>query len=85
MAHQRYTSLKKAWRWFVVIVSIVLASYLGFVSVVFVWIGLTHPNQSGFWVPVLAGIISLIGILYFSFRIIRRILSQMKEKDLLNI
>jgi len=85
MTLQPHTSFKKTWRWCILCVSIIIASYLGFVSLVFVWIGFTHANQSGFWVPILAGTVSLSGIMWLFFRIARRILGQMKEKGFLNI
>ncbi|MFH1241586.1 MAG: hypothetical protein V1689_04410 [Pseudomonadota bacterium] len=85
MAAAELTSLKKACRWFIIVVLVMIASYLCFVSLVFIWVGLTHSNRSGFWVPILAGALSLGGISWIIFRIIRRILYQMKEKALLNI
>jgi len=85
MTPQRRAFAEKMWLWCMVIVSVVLATYLGFISLVFVWIGFTHANQSGFWVPILAGTISLSGVLWLFFLITRRVLSQMKEKALLNI
>ena len=85
MTPQRRAFVKKMWLWCIVIASVVTATYLGFISLVFVWIGFTHANQSGFWVPILAGTVSLSGSLWLFFLITRRVLGQIKEKDLLNI
>jgi hypothetical protein len=62
-----------------------LAVYLSFISLISVWVGLGYTSQSGFWVPILAGGISLILVLWALLRIVRHLLIQMKEHDVVNI
>jgi hypothetical protein len=78
-------SLKKIWLWFLIIVLGLISAYIGFLSLVSVWIGLDHAHQAGFWVPVLVGTSFLMTIFYFFLRITRHILKYMKEEDVVNI
>jgi len=76
--------LKNFLRWILLIAYTLAASYLGFISLVSVWSGFKNLHQYGFWVPIIAGIISFILILFLFIRITNPLLSQMKQKDLFN-
>lgn len=78
-------SFKKIWLWSLIIALGLIAAYIGFLSLVSIWIGLDHAHQAGFWVPVLVGTSFLMTIFYFFLRITRNILRYMKEEDVVNI
>ena len=77
-------NLRNLLRLFLLIVCTLVASYLGFISLFSAWTGFKHIHQYGFWVPILAGIISFIFVLFLFFRITKSLLNQMKQKDMFN-
>ena len=78
-------SFKKTWVWCIIIALGLISAYIGFVSLVSIWIGLDHTHQAGFWIPVLVGTSFLMTICCFFLRITRHILKHMKEEDVVNI
>jgi hypothetical protein len=78
-------SLRKSLLWCLIIACGLITAYLGFISLVIIWIGFGHLNESGFWVPILTGFLSLLTIFYASTRIIKHILNKMEEQDVVNI
>ena len=78
-------SFKKIWLWSLIIALGLISTYIGFLSLVSIWIGLDHAHQAGFWVPVLVGTSFLMTICCFFLRITRHILKHMKEEDVVNI
>jgi hypothetical protein len=78
-------SFKKMWLWCFIMVCAILTAYLGFISLVSVWVGIYHRQQPGFWVPILTGALLFILILLLFLRILRRILAHMKEEDVVHI
>lgn len=51
------------------------------IALVSIRVGLTQVQQDGFWVPVLAGTVSIIGCLWIFLFIVRTVLDKMKEKE----
>jgi len=78
-------SFKKTALHILFILCCLLTVYLSFVSLISVWIGLGYAYHPGSWVPIVAGITSLIIVLWAFLRIIRLLLGQMKEDDVVNI
>jgi hypothetical protein len=76
---------KKIWLWCLIVLCGLLTAYLGFVSLVSVWVGLGHMHQAGFWVPVLAGTLSLMGIFWLYFRLARYLFRHMREENIVNL
>ena len=62
-----------------------IAVYLFFISCISIWVGLNHPRQDGFWMPVAAGAFVIVAILCLFLRFLKFALNQMKEKDLLDL
>ena len=77
--------LKNLGLWSLFLLSALLAAYIVFAAVVSIWVGLSHVQQDGFWMPVLAGILAMILVLWPFLRFSRLILNSMKEKDTINI
>ena len=65
--------------------SALLAAYFIFAAIVSIWIGLSHLKHDGFWMPILAGILVMIVVLWPFLRLSRLILNAMKEKDTVSI
>ena len=77
--------LKNLGLWSLLLLSALLAGYITFASIVSIWVGLSHLHQDGFWMPVLAGILTMILVFWPFRRLSRLILNSMKEKDTINI
>ena len=62
-----------------------ITAYILFVSLVSVWVGLNHPQQDGFWMPVATGAFLMIATLCLFLRLLKFILNQVKEKDFIDL
>lgn len=60
-----------------------IISYIIFIALISINIGFRHLNQDGFWVPILAGILSITGCLWAFFSFSSFIVNQMREKDII--
>jgi len=76
-------SIKKIFLWCLIVMFGVVAACLVFISAVSVWAGVVHMRQTGFWVPILGGVLSLVLALFLFACAIKRILLYMKEEDVL--
>jgi len=76
---------KKLTLWSILILSALLTAYILFVSIVSIWVGFTHMENDGFWMPVTAGSFSMLFVLWLFVRFCRFILHRMKEKDTINL
>ncbi len=77
--------LKNLGLWSLFLLFALLAAYIVFAAIVSIWVGLSRPQQDGFWMPIVAGILSIILVLWPFLRLSRLILNSMKEKDTINI
>ena len=77
--------LKNLGLWSLFLLSAFLAAYIIFTAIVSIWVGLSHVQQDGFWMPILTGILSMILVLWPFLRLSRLILNAMKEKDTISI
>jgi uncharacterized membrane protein HdeD (DUF308 family) len=77
--------LKNLGLWSLFLLFALLAAYIVFAAIVSIWVGLSHPQQDGFWMPIVAGILSIILVLWPFLRLSRLILNSLKEKDTINI
>jgi len=85
LIHQQISSIKKYWLWVSLVVFALVASFLSFIALISLWVGLKHIYQPGSWLPILAGAMALPLILGLFFIVSRRLLGYMKEKDLINL
>ena len=77
--------LKNLGLWSLFLLFALLTAYIVFAAIVSIWIGLSHMQQDGFWMPIIAGILCVILVLWPFLRLSRLILNSMKEKDTINI
>jgi hypothetical protein len=60
-----------------------IISYIIFIALISINVGLNHIQQDGFWVPILAGSFSILGCLWLFLKFSRSIINRMKEKDII--
>ncbi len=77
--------LKNLGLWSLFLLSAFLAAYIIFAAIVSIWVGLSHVQQDGFWMPILTGMLCMILVLWPFLRLSRLILNAMKEKDTISI
>ena len=84
MIHDEPFPFKRHSLWFLLIFSGLIAAFFLFISVISIWMGLTHLQQDGFWMPLLVGIFCIGATLWLFSIFSRFILGRMKEKDIIN-
>ncbi|MFC1821168.1 hypothetical protein ACFL9T_00540 [Thermodesulfobacteriota bacterium] len=71
-------------RWFLICSISLLSAYIVFLGSVSLWVGFNHSGQEGFWMPILAGTVLIMSILWLFGRFLLFILRRVKEKGSLN-
>jgi len=79
MIHQKSTSLKTFFLWCFILIFSLIAAYLSLISLFSVWVGFEHIQQFAFWVPILAGAISIAAIFCIFVSSIKYFLKQTKN------
>ena len=59
-------------------------SYITFLSLVSVYVGLGNTNQDGFWIPVICGILVIIFCVVSFIVLLKIIKNQLTEKDIIH-
>jgi len=62
----------------------IVVAYIFFVAFISIWIGFNHSDKDGFWVPVVAGIFSVVLVLLGFLRLSKSMHHHMKEKETLS-
>jgi uncharacterized membrane protein HdeD (DUF308 family) len=83
--HDEPFPFKRLSLWFLLIFSGLIAAFLVFLAAISIWMGLTHLNQDGFWMPLLVGIFCIAATVWLFFIFSKFILERMEEKDIINI
>lgn len=84
MIHSEPFPFKQLSLWSLLISSGLIAAFILFIALISVWVSLTHLQQDGFWMPLLAGIFCMGITLWLFFIFSKSILGRMKEKDIIN-
>ena len=84
MIHDEPFPFKRYSLWFLLIFSGLIAAFLLFMAIISIWVGLTHLNQDGFWMPLLVGLFCMAATLWLFFIFSKFLLGKMKEKDIIN-
>lgn len=77
--------LKKLSLFFLLICCGLVTAYIIFIGMISIRLGLRYLHFNGFWVPILAGTISITIILWTSFRISTFILRKLKKNNFIKI
>lgn len=83
MIAERTISFRKLFLWSLIVACILIACYLSLVSLISIWIGVENIHENGFWVPLLAGILFLVAVLWTLFHSVRGLLRHLGQEDLL--
>jgi len=67
----------------IVVLGIAIA-YIIFIALISINVGFTHLQQDGFWVPILAGLISIVLCLWLFIGITRAVINRMKDRDIID-
>ncbi|MBW1815615.1 MAG: hypothetical protein JRJ60_00490 [Deltaproteobacteria bacterium] len=64
---------------------LLIVVYIGFVSAVSIWTGLAAIHRNGSWLPIAAGFIAFIAVVWVFFTIVVNALRKEKEDDWVDI
>jgi len=77
--------MKNPLLWVLLVCSALVAAYLVFLGVISISVGLQHTDQEGSWMPLLAGGLCILVVLWLLFRIARSLLQTLRKVESLNV
>jgi uncharacterized membrane protein HdeD (DUF308 family) len=77
--------MKNPFLWVLLVVSALAAAYLVFLGVISISVGLQHTDQEGSWMPLLAGGLCILVVLWLLFRVARSLLQTLRKNESLNV
>jgi uncharacterized membrane protein HdeD (DUF308 family) len=77
--------MKNPFFWVLLVFSTLVAAYLVFLGVISISVGLQHTQAEGSWVPVLAGSLCILAVLWILFRVARFLVQAFRKTDSLNV
>jgi uncharacterized membrane protein HdeD (DUF308 family) len=77
--------MKNPFLWVLLVFSVLVAAYLVFLGVISISAGLQHADQEGSWMPVLAGSLCILVVLWLLFRVARSLLQALRKAESLNV
>jgi len=77
--------MKNPFLWVLLVFSTLVAAYLVFLGVISISAGLQHTQEEGSWVPVLAGSLCILAVLWILFRVARFLVQALRKTDSLNV
>jgi uncharacterized membrane protein HdeD (DUF308 family) len=77
--------MKNPLLWVLLVFCALLSSYVIFLGVVSISVGLQHTDQEGSWMPVLAGSLCIFLVLWLLFRVARSLLQSLRKTERLNV
>ncbi|HYQ60423.1 MAG TPA: hypothetical protein VEP29_05195 [Desulfatiglandales bacterium] len=77
--------MKNPFLWVLLIFSTLVSAYLVFLGVISISVGLQHTEEEGSWMPVLAGSLCILVVLWILFRVVRSLVQALKKAESLNL
>ena len=77
--------MKNPFLWVLLVFSALAAAYLVFLGVISISVGLQHTDQEGSWMPLLAGGLCILVVLWLLFRVARSVLLTLWKNESLNV
>ena len=71
--------------WVLLVFSALVSAYLVFLGVISISVGLQHTEEEGSWMPVLAGSLCILVVLWILFRVVRSLVQALKKAESLNL
>lgn len=84
MIYQEPFPFKNISLWILLVGIGLIIAYIVFIALISINVGINHIQQDGSWVPILAGVLFIIGCTWLFIIFSRFIISRMKEKDIIN-
>jgi hypothetical protein len=78
-------SLKKGAACRLLLISAVVTAYAAFIGLVSIWVGVSHKHQPGFCVPIVAGAVLFVSVVYACLRLFRHVLTHLKPEDIVKL
>ena len=77
--------LKNPFLWVLLVFSALVSAYLVFLGVVSISVGLQHTDEEGSWMPVLAGSLCILVVVWILFRVVRSLVQTLRKAENLNL
>jgi uncharacterized membrane protein HdeD (DUF308 family) len=77
--------MKNPFLWVLLVFSALVSAYLVFLCVISISVGLQRTDQEGSWMPLLAGVVCVLVVLWFLFRVARSLLQTLRKSESLNV
>jgi uncharacterized membrane protein HdeD (DUF308 family) len=71
--------------WVLLVFSALVSAYLVFLGVISISVGLQHTEEEGSWMPVLAGSLCILAVVWILFRVTRSVIQALRKTDALNV
>ncbi|MCX5879112.1 MAG: hypothetical protein NTY44_08385 [Deltaproteobacteria bacterium] len=71
--------------WVLLVCSALVAAYLVFLGVISISVGLQHTDQESSWIPMVAGGLCILVVLWLLFRVARSLLQTLRKAERLNV
>jgi uncharacterized membrane protein HdeD (DUF308 family) len=77
--------MKNPFLWVLLVFSSLVSAYLVFLGVISISVGLQHTDEEGSWMPVLAGSLCILAVLWLFFRVARSLVQTLRKTDSLDV
>ena len=77
--------MRNPFLWVLLVCSALVAAYLVFLGAISISVGLQHTDQEGSWMPLLAGGLCILVVLWLLFRFVRSVLQALRNNESLNV
>jgi len=77
--------MKNPFLWVLLVFSALVSAYLVFLGVISISVGLQHTEEEGSWMPVLAGSLCILAVVWILFRVARSLIQALRKTDTLNV
>jgi uncharacterized membrane protein HdeD (DUF308 family) len=77
--------MKNPFLWVLLVFSALVSAYLVFLGVISISVGLQHTEEEGSWMPVLAGSLCILVVVWVLFRVVRSLVQALRKAENLNL
>jgi uncharacterized membrane protein HdeD (DUF308 family) len=77
--------MKNPFLWVLLVLSVLVSAYLVFLGVISISVGLQHTEEEGSWMPVLAGSLCILVVLWGLFRVVRSLIQALRKTESLDL
>ena len=77
--------MRNPFLWVLLVCSALVAAYLVFLGVISISVGLQHTDQESSWIPMVAGGLCILVVLWLLFRVARSLLQTLRKAERLNV